>query len=168
MWDRHPNLPDLDKKQIHEGSRGWSWKGARDEKRDGKSDILKKTHLFCCPRQASASAMVATLSSSAIIADGPNLPNVQGKKCNKGNTLEKQEVNVRQGKKRQEERSVQRQSVRPNQSRSVVGMIKGKGYRKRTYKKLERWIDNKISFPSLPRCQLVDSLIILDALIKGF
>ncbi|GJY50857.1 hypothetical protein Tco_0441704, partial [Tanacetum coccineum] len=32
----------------------------------------------------------------------------------------------------------------------------------------EQWMDNEISFPSVPGCQLVDSPIILEPLIKGF
>ncbi|GKA21797.1 reverse transcriptase domain-containing protein [Tanacetum coccineum] len=34
--------------------------------------------------------------------------------------------------------------------------------------KAEQWLDNEISFPSTPGCQLVDSPIILKALIEGF
>ncbi|GJS04251.1 hypothetical protein Tco_0320759 [Tanacetum coccineum] len=47
-------------------------------------------------------------------------------------------------------------------------MIRGKGYRKRPYDKLEQWMDNEISFPSVPRSQLVNSPIIPEELIEGF
>ncbi|GJT98258.1 hypothetical protein Tco_1093776 [Tanacetum coccineum] len=35
-------------------------------------------------------------------------------------------------------------------------------------KLVEQWMNNEISFPSVPGCQLVDSPIILEALIEGF
>ncbi|GJR72490.1 reverse transcriptase domain-containing protein [Tanacetum coccineum] len=50
----------------------------------------------------------------------------------------------------------------------MVGMVRGKGYRKRPYEKIEQWMNNEISFPSVPRCRLVKSPIILEAFIKGF
>ncbi|GKC10407.1 hypothetical protein Tco_1007189 [Tanacetum coccineum] len=37
----------------------------------------------------------------------------------------------------------------------MVGMVRGKGHRKRLYEKIEQWIDNEISFPSIPRCNCV-------------
>ncbi|GJV72171.1 putative nucleotidyltransferase, ribonuclease H [Tanacetum coccineum] len=40
--------------------------------------------------------------------------------------------------------------------------------RKRPRGQAEQWLDNEISFPSTPGCQLVDSPIILEALIEGF
>ncbi|GJZ41985.1 reverse transcriptase domain-containing protein [Tanacetum coccineum] len=52
--------------------------------------------------------------------------------------------------------------------RAIVGMIGGNTNRKRLCKQLEPWMDNEISFPSMPGCQLVDSPIILEALIEGF
>nr|GEU57471.1 reverse transcriptase domain-containing protein [Tanacetum cinerariifolium] len=50
----------------------------------------------------------------------------------------------------------------------TVGMVRGKGYMKRPYEKIEKWMDNEISFPSVPRYRLVDSFIILEAYIEGF
>ncbi|GJR35743.1 reverse transcriptase domain-containing protein [Tanacetum coccineum] len=47
-------------------------------------------------------------------------------------------------------------------------MVRGKGYRKRPHEKIEHWMDNEISFLSLPRYRLVDSPIILEAYIEGF
>ncbi|GJZ41225.1 hypothetical protein Tco_0588111 [Tanacetum coccineum] len=47
-------------------------------------------------------------------------------------------------------------------------MIRGNTNRKRLREKLEPWTDNEISFPSMLGCQLVDSPIILEALIEGF
>nr|GEX66640.1 reverse transcriptase domain-containing protein [Tanacetum cinerariifolium] len=40
--------------------------------------------------------------------------------------------------------------------------------RKRPHKQAEKWLDNEISFPSTPGCRLVNSPIILEALIEGF
>ncbi|GJU65575.1 hypothetical protein Tco_1247410 [Tanacetum coccineum] len=51
---------------------------------------------------------------------------------------------------------------------AIVGMIGGNTNRKRLREQLEPWTDNEISFPSMPGCQLVDSPIILEALIEGF
>ncbi|GJW67227.1 reverse transcriptase domain-containing protein [Tanacetum coccineum] len=44
----------------------------------------------------------------------------------------------------------------------------GNTSRKRLREQSEQWLDNEISFPSTPGCQLVDSPIILEALIEGF
>ncbi|GJR67581.1 hypothetical protein Tco_0013646 [Tanacetum coccineum] len=54
------------------------------------------------------------------------------------------------------------------ESRDMMGMVGGKGYKKIPYEKMEQWMDNEISFPSVPRCRLVDSPIVLEAYIKGF
>nr|GEW53217.1 reverse transcriptase domain-containing protein [Tanacetum cinerariifolium] len=51
---------------------------------------------------------------------------------------------------------------------TIIGMIRGNTSKKRPRKQSEQWFDNEISFPSTPGCQLVDSPIILEALIKGF
>ncbi|GJV97675.1 reverse transcriptase domain-containing protein [Tanacetum coccineum] len=51
---------------------------------------------------------------------------------------------------------------------SIIGMIRGNTNSKRLREQLEPWTDNKISFPSMPGCQLVNSPIILEALIEGF
>nr|GEU42237.1 reverse transcriptase domain-containing protein [Tanacetum cinerariifolium] len=59
----------------------------------------------------------------------------------------------------------QRKHVRPG---AIVRMIRGNTNRKRLREQLEPWMDNEISFPSMPGCQLVDSPIILESLIKGF
>ncbi|GJZ45464.1 reverse transcriptase domain-containing protein [Tanacetum coccineum] len=47
-------------------------------------------------------------------------------------------------------------------------MIRGNTNRKRPREQSEQWTSNEISFPSMPGCQLVDSPIILEALIEGF
>ncbi|GKB59193.1 hypothetical protein Tco_0915379 [Tanacetum coccineum] len=54
------------------------------------------------------------------------------------------------------------------EGRGTMGMVGGKGYRKIPYEKMEQWMDNEISFPSVPRCRLVDSPIVLEAYIEGF
>ncbi|GJU64038.1 reverse transcriptase domain-containing protein [Tanacetum coccineum] len=51
---------------------------------------------------------------------------------------------------------------------TIVGMIRGNTSKKRPREQSKQWLDNEISFPSTPRCQLVDSPIILEALIEGF
>ncbi|GKC01716.1 reverse transcriptase domain-containing protein [Tanacetum coccineum] len=51
---------------------------------------------------------------------------------------------------------------------TIVGMIRGNTSRKRPREQSEQWLDNEISFPSTPGCQLVDSPVILEALIEGF
>ncbi|GJW37527.1 hypothetical protein Tco_0060447 [Tanacetum coccineum] len=51
---------------------------------------------------------------------------------------------------------------------AIVGMIGGNTNRKRLCEQMEPWTDNEISFPSMPGCQLVNSPIILEALIEGF
>ncbi|GJX84530.1 hypothetical protein Tco_0335304 [Tanacetum coccineum] len=51
---------------------------------------------------------------------------------------------------------------------TIVGMIRGYTSKKRPREQAEQWLDNEISFPSTPGCQLVNSPIILEALIEGF
>ncbi|GJW68749.1 hypothetical protein Tco_0123173 [Tanacetum coccineum] len=62
-------------------------------------------------------------------------------------------------------RAIQRKHVRLG---AIVGMIGGNTNRKRLREQLELWTNNEISFPFMPWCQLVDSPIILEALIEGF
>ncbi|GKE16852.1 reverse transcriptase domain-containing protein [Tanacetum coccineum] len=47
-------------------------------------------------------------------------------------------------------------------------MVRSRGHRTRPNEKIEQWMDNEISFLSIPRYQLVDSPIVLEAYIKGF
>ncbi|GKF39848.1 reverse transcriptase domain-containing protein [Tanacetum coccineum] len=47
-------------------------------------------------------------------------------------------------------------------------MIIGNTSKKRPHEQSEQWSSNEISFPSMSGCQLVDSPIILEALIEGF
>ncbi|GJS86691.1 hypothetical protein Tco_0769327 [Tanacetum coccineum] len=51
---------------------------------------------------------------------------------------------------------------------TIVGMIRGNTSRTRPREQPEQWLDNEISFPSTPGCQLVDSPTILEALIERF
>ncbi|GJT86671.1 reverse transcriptase domain-containing protein [Tanacetum coccineum] len=52
--------------------------------------------------------------------------------------------------------------------KKVINMVRSQGYRKRPYKKIEHWMDNTIAFLSVPRYQLMDCLVVVDALIEGF
>ncbi|GKG33585.1 hypothetical protein Tco_0433744, partial [Tanacetum coccineum] len=47
-------------------------------------------------------------------------------------------------------------------------MVRSRGHRKRPNEKIEQWMDNQISFLSIPRYRLVDSSIVLEAYIEGF
>nr|GEU95406.1 hypothetical protein [Tanacetum cinerariifolium] len=51
---------------------------------------------------------------------------------------------------------------------TVIRMIRGYTSRKRPHEQAEQWLDNEISFPFTPGCQLIDSPIILEALIEEF
>ncbi|GJT10946.1 reverse transcriptase domain-containing protein [Tanacetum coccineum] len=62
-------------------------------------------------------------------------------------------------------RLVQAEQVRLG---TFFGMIRGNTSRKRPREQSKQWLDNEISFASTPGCQLVDSPIILEALIEGF
>ncbi|GKB52345.1 hypothetical protein Tco_0903098 [Tanacetum coccineum] len=124
-------------------SEGGTGKEPRTEKWDVKSGFLKRLRPFHCPRRASTPAEVATLPLKTTIIDNPNLPNYQAKKRNRGNTPVQQEETSARG------RSVKRKEM------YNVGV-------------LEEWMENEISFRSIRRCLLVDSLIILEALIEGF
>ncbi|GKB75586.1 reverse transcriptase domain-containing protein [Tanacetum coccineum] len=50
----------------------------------------------------------------------------------------------------------------------VINMVRSQGYRKRPYERVEHWMDNVIAFPSLPRYQLMDCLVVVDAMLEGF
>nr|GEY23573.1 hypothetical protein [Tanacetum cinerariifolium] len=50
----------------------------------------------------------------------------------------------------------------------VIGMVRSQGYRKRPYERVEHWMDNAIAFHLVPRYQLMDCPVAVDALIKGF
>ncbi|GJY94158.1 hypothetical protein Tco_0510519 [Tanacetum coccineum] len=65
-------------------------------------------------------------------------------------------------------RSERREIPHSQKGINTVGMVRGKGYRKRPYEKIKQWMDSEISFPSVPRYRLVDSPIILEAYIEGF
>ncbi|GKF22755.1 hypothetical protein Tco_0075077 [Tanacetum coccineum] len=47
-------------------------------------------------------------------------------------------------------------------------MVRSQGYQKRPYERVEHWMDNVIAFPSVPRYQLMDCPMVVDALIEGF
>ncbi|GJS07587.1 reverse transcriptase domain-containing protein [Tanacetum coccineum] len=47
-------------------------------------------------------------------------------------------------------------------------MVRSQGYRKKPYERVEHWMDNAIAFPSVPQYQLMDCLVVVDALIEGF
>ncbi|GJT54388.1 hypothetical protein Tco_0989442 [Tanacetum coccineum] len=109
--------------------------------------------------------------SSAIVTSDLNLPSVPTRKHGWKDVLETREEYVRQEKRHKRERAIRSGSKslgRGKKRRSMVGMVRGKGYRKRPYEKIEQWMNNEISFPSVPRCRLVKSPIILEAFIKGF
>ncbi|GJV00863.1 hypothetical protein Tco_1330133 [Tanacetum coccineum] len=63
------------------------------------------------------------------------------------------------------EKSEQTEQVRLG---TIVGMVRGHTSRKRPREKSEPLLDNEISFSSTPGHRLVDSPIILEALIEGF
>ncbi|GKF69017.1 hypothetical protein Tco_0198696, partial [Tanacetum coccineum] len=142
------------------GSKDGAGKESRTKKREGSLGLSKRLHPFLGPEQASASTAVANLRPSATITD------VQTKKRNPENTSEIQKENARQEKRHKKDGGMQYRSARSNPSGSTVGMIRGKRLWKRSYEELEQWMDNEISFPSVPRCRLVDSPIILEALIE--
>ncbi|GKA25596.1 hypothetical protein Tco_0711705 [Tanacetum coccineum] len=50
----------------------------------------------------------------------------------------------------------------------VISMVRSQRYRKRPYKRVEHWMDNTIAFSSVPRYQLIDFLVVVDAMIEGF
>nr|GEU81004.1 hypothetical protein [Tanacetum cinerariifolium] len=51
---------------------------------------------------------------------------------------------------------------------TIIRMVRGNTNKKRPHEQSEQWSSNEISFPSMSGCQLVDSPIILEALIEGF
>ncbi|GJS98582.1 reverse transcriptase domain-containing protein [Tanacetum coccineum] len=50
----------------------------------------------------------------------------------------------------------------------VINMVRSQGYRKRPYERVEHWMDNAIEFSLVPRYQLMDCPLVVDALIEGF
>ncbi|GJV50350.1 hypothetical protein Tco_1440562 [Tanacetum coccineum] len=50
----------------------------------------------------------------------------------------------------------------------VINMVRSQGYRKRPYERVEHWMDNAITFPSVPRYQLMNCPVVVEAMIEGF
>ncbi|GJW23967.1 reverse transcriptase domain-containing protein, partial [Tanacetum coccineum] len=50
----------------------------------------------------------------------------------------------------------------------VINMMRSQGYRKRPYERVEHWMDNAITFPSVPRYQLMNCPVVVEAMIEGF
>nr|GFA65379.1 reverse transcriptase domain-containing protein [Tanacetum cinerariifolium] len=50
----------------------------------------------------------------------------------------------------------------------VINMVRSQGYRKRSYERVEHWMDNAITFPSVPRYQLMNCPVVVEAMIEGF
>ncbi|GKA26961.1 hypothetical protein Tco_0713129 [Tanacetum coccineum] len=50
----------------------------------------------------------------------------------------------------------------------VINMVRSQGYRKRPYERVEHWMDSAITFPSVPRYQLMNCPVVVEAVIEGF
>ncbi|GJR12087.1 reverse transcriptase domain-containing protein [Tanacetum coccineum] len=50
----------------------------------------------------------------------------------------------------------------------VINMVRSQGYRKRPYEKVKHWMDNAITFPSVPRYQLMNCPVVVVVMIEGF
>ncbi|GKA42498.1 putative nucleotidyltransferase, ribonuclease H [Tanacetum coccineum] len=50
----------------------------------------------------------------------------------------------------------------------VINMVRSQGYQKRPYEKVEHWMDNAITFPPVPRYQLMNCPVVVEAMIEGF
>ncbi|GJR50210.1 reverse transcriptase domain-containing protein [Tanacetum coccineum] len=50
----------------------------------------------------------------------------------------------------------------------IINLMRSQGYRKRPYERVEHWIDNAITFSSVPRYQLVNYPVVVEAMIEGF
>nr|GEU29956.1 reverse transcriptase domain-containing protein [Tanacetum cinerariifolium] len=83
-------------------------------------------------------------------------------------SLKKQNFGANQEGKYESKKGKRSEQTEQVRFRTITGMIRGYTSRKRPREQAEQWLDNKILFPSTPGCQLVDSPIILEALIEGF
>ncbi|GJW73825.1 reverse transcriptase domain-containing protein [Tanacetum coccineum] len=50
----------------------------------------------------------------------------------------------------------------------VINMVRSQGYRKRPYERVEHWMDNAITFPSVHRYLLMNCPVVVEAMIEGF
>ncbi|GJZ57306.1 hypothetical protein Tco_0612800 [Tanacetum coccineum] len=50
----------------------------------------------------------------------------------------------------------------------VINMVRSQGYQKRPYERVEHWMDNAITFSSVPRYQLMNCPMVVEAMIEGF
>ncbi|GJS18028.1 reverse transcriptase domain-containing protein [Tanacetum coccineum] len=64
--------------------------------------------------------------------------------------------------------SGQKNKVSAKGKENVINMVRSQGYRKRPYERVEHGMDNTITFPSVPRYQLMDCPMVVDAMIEGF
>ncbi|GJT11643.1 hypothetical protein Tco_0858685 [Tanacetum coccineum] len=64
-------------------------------------------------------------------------------------------------------RAARRARAQPKEKEKVINMVRSQGYRKRPYDRVEHWMDNTIAFILVPRYQLMDWPVVVDALIEG-
>ncbi|GJZ06094.1 hypothetical protein Tco_0539887 [Tanacetum coccineum] len=50
----------------------------------------------------------------------------------------------------------------------VINMVRSQGYQMRPYERVEHWMDNAISFSSVPRYRLMNCPVVVEAMIEGF
>ncbi|GJU55654.1 reverse transcriptase domain-containing protein [Tanacetum coccineum] len=87
---------------------------------------------------------------------------------NQKRSSEKQNLSTNRKGKRKSRDVEELEQARQVRHRTVIKMIRGNTNRKRPREQSEQWTSNEISFHSIPGCQLVNSPIILEALIEGF
>ncbi|GJS62235.1 reverse transcriptase domain-containing protein [Tanacetum coccineum] len=54
------------------------------------------------------------------------------------------------------------------QIKEAVTSGRSQGYQKRPYERVEHWMDNVITFPSVPRYQLMNCPVVVEVMIEGF
>ncbi|GJY22425.1 hypothetical protein Tco_0396083 [Tanacetum coccineum] len=89
---------------------------------------------------------------------------VQGQKRSFG----KQNLSVNRKGKHKSINGKEPKKAKRVRHRTIIEMIRGNTNKKRPRKQSEQWLSNEISLPSMSGCQLVNSPIILEALIEGF
>ncbi|GJU81484.1 reverse transcriptase domain-containing protein [Tanacetum coccineum] len=50
----------------------------------------------------------------------------------------------------------------------IINMVRSQGYQKRPYERVEHWMDNAITFLSVPRYQLMNCPVVVEAMTEGF
>nr|GEV54694.1 retrovirus-related Pol polyprotein from transposon TNT 1-94 [Tanacetum cinerariifolium] len=142
--------------------RSWCVKGnLGDEGPSSEGTKLNSTFITAEDRVKEEALSITLTRANICIGNSTNVTDSKEK-------LQKQNFSANHEGKHKSINGKRPQQAEKVRLKTIAGMIRGNTSRKRPREQSEQWLDNEISFPSTQGCQLVDSPIILEALIEGF